>query len=199
MKLQISPYNRKRILEVLKVYREIEKKSRLFAKNSGIYCPDGCGACCNNPNVEASTLEALPLAMYLWKTNRALEKLELLNTLTDKREYCLFFEKDENTSWKGRCTVYKYRFLICRLFGYYRTKDKNGNYIWGACKVLKEAYPNLKLNELETPAISEYFMRIVSLGTDFEGKLLPVNMAIKYAIEAVGFDIQKQSWDKPSR
>ncbi|MEI6056714.1 MAG: YkgJ family cysteine cluster protein [Lentisphaerota bacterium] len=196
MKLQLSSHNRQRIFEVLKVYREIEKKSLAFAKNSGIHCPEGCGACCNNPNVEVSTLEALPLAMHLWKTNRALESLELLNTLTEKRGICLFFRKDEHISWKGRCTIYKYRFLVCRLFGYYRTKDKNGNYIWGACRILKESYPSLDLNKFETPAIDEYFMRIASPETDFEGKLLPVNDAIRNALEYIGFDIQKQSWRK---
>lgn len=193
MKLKLSHYNKQRILEILKIYREIEKKSLLFNKSSGVYCPDGCGECCNNPDVEVSTLEVLPLAMHLWKTGKALETLEILDTTIDKKAPCIFFKKDERVSWKGRCIVYKYRFLVCRLFGYYKTKDKNGNYTWGACRILKRNYPNIVMNRSEIPAISEYSMRILSLSTDFEGRLLPVNLAVKHAIESIGFDIQNNT------
>jgi len=73
--------------------------------------------------VEASPSEMLPLAAELYRRGEAevwLEKLE------NAEDVCVFFAKDPNSDWKGRCSVYPWRPSLCRLFGFSSRKNKNG-------------------------------------------------------------------------
>jgi len=102
---------------------EIDEKTSTFQQQSGLSCPEGCGRCCHSPTVEASPSEMLPLAAELYRRGEAevwLEKLE------NAEDVCVFFAKDPNSDWKGRCSVYPWRPSLCRLFGFSSRKNKNG-------------------------------------------------------------------------
>ena len=58
-------------LEVLNEYQLLSQEFGSYQKTSGLNCVEGCGACCNNPQVEASVLEMLPLALHLFDTGQA--------------------------------------------------------------------------------------------------------------------------------
>ncbi|HBM14791.1 MAG TPA: hypothetical protein DD381_00345 [Lentisphaeria bacterium] len=195
MKLIISDYNRKKITEILKIYREIRKASEVFEKENHVFCPEGCGFCCNSTEVDGTILGALPLAHFLLKIsdNKTINSiLEKLNDL-DERSPCFFFRKDSDIDWKGRCSVYKYRLLVCRLFGFYRRKDKHGKYITGTCRILKNNYHSFDSKNCIAPGIADFSTRFTSIGSDSETKLIPINLAIKNAIEYLQFDMMKEA------
>jgi len=193
MKPGVSDYNRKRILEIFKIYREIDRTATVFVKENKVTCPEGCGLCCNNPEIEATTLEALPMAYYLlMNSDETINKI--LNELKDKSQkgVCIFFRKDKQFDWKGRCSVYKYRFTVCRLFGFYRRKDRHGELVTSACKTLKKLYPSYNFDESSVPGIADHYSRFLALGTEYETRLVHINLAVKNAIEYLQFDMMKE-------
>ncbi|MFH1553157.1 MAG: YkgJ family cysteine cluster protein, partial [Candidatus Omnitrophota bacterium] len=95
---------------------------------------------------------------------------------------------------KGRCLVYPFRGMVCRIFGFSALKDKYGNLRLATCSILKKNHPDKakKAQELldsgyQAPVITSFSMRMRGINPDLGGKLLPINQAIKAAME-------KTSW-----
>ena len=140
----------------------------------------------------------LPLAVNLWAQKKGDLWLEQLARSGQKKR-CVFYKPRANDPKKGRCLVYAFRPLICRLFGFSFHKDKNGNLIYGGCKIIKKAYPRtvtrIKKILAKKPhlhKITDFSIRLFGLGTLTDQKLIPINHAAKNALEKIGFILEKQ-------
>jgi len=174
---------------VEKLFHQLEQESAKFEQASGLGCVSGCGKCCTFPDIEASPLEFLPWAFHLFLNGEAentLTMLEETQSLT-----CLIY-KPLTINGQGRCSDYKYRGLICRLFGFAANTDKYGNLRLATCKIIKEGQTNnynatveAISKGLKVPIFTEYYMQLNQIDFHMGNIILPVNKALKMALEEV--------------
>lgn len=171
------------------LFYQLEQETTAFAKASGMSCVSGCGKCCTYPDVEASPLEFLPWAFHLFLNGEAEKMLLELkeNTSTTCRIYQPLSVID-----RGRCSDYKYRGLICRLFGSAASTDKYGKLRIATCKIIKEgqteaynATQEAISKGLTVPVFSTYYMQLNQIDFHLGTIILPINKALKMAIEEV--------------
>lgn len=93
---------------------------------------------------------------------------------------------------KGSCSKYYYRGLICRLFGYGASSDKYGKLRLATCKIIKDNQSILVNNSenlihegLSVPVFTNYYMRLSQIDFHLGNKIVPINIALKLAIEEV--------------
>ena len=175
-----------KVAAVERVYRSLDKHIAKLQSQTKMHCPTGCGLCCKKPDIEASPIEFLPLALnwldegVLWQQYEALEKKE--DTL------CFVF-RPHITQYGGLCDAYVHRGLICRLFGYSARLDKEGNKELVTCKIIKEGQPNAvkesQLHPKSIPVMTHYYSRMASIDIQLNERM-PINQAMRTAIETVG-------------
>ncbi|MBM1107173.1 YkgJ family cysteine cluster protein [Aurantibacter crassamenti] len=178
-----------RVALVEKLFHQLEQESAQFEQASGLSCVSGCGKCCTYPNIEASPLEFLPWAFHLFLNGEAENTLNLLKKTQSKT--CLIY-KSLSLTGQGRCSNYKYRGLICRLFGFAANTDKYGNLRLATCKIIKEGQAK-KYNStdeaitkgLHVPVFTEYYMQLNQIDFHLGNKIVPVNKALQMALEEV--------------
>ncbi|KOH42519.1 CxxCxxCC domain-containing protein [Sunxiuqinia dokdonensis] len=188
----------KKIKRVQKVLKAAALHSEEFRKASQMECPAGCSLCCLKKDIYASPLEFLPLAYHLHQTDKAdafYDELELRaeNTI------CGIFTPLSLDGWG--CTEYEYRGLICRLFGHSTTSDKMHQKRMVTCKTLKEtpAYQELKPAQLlQAPPFQDYYMQLAAIDFQLANESLPINQAIKRAIELVSTYYSYRGTKKPA-
>lgn len=179
----------RRVRLVEKLFNQLEHESAQFQEDSGLGCISGCGKCCSYPNIEASPLEFLPWAFYLFLNGEAERTLKELGEKNSS--ICLIY-KPLSIVDQGRCGNYKYRGLICRLFGYAANKDKYGNLRLTTCNIIKDGQAdNYKTTAeaiekgLYVPVFTNYYMQLNQIDFRMGNIMLPVNKALKMAIEEV--------------
>jgi hypothetical protein len=176
---------------VEELFDRLENEINNLKSETNLHCLAGCGQCCSKPNIDASPLEFLPWAFYLFLNGKAETTLEELNIRTTP--FCHLYQSLSTTnSANGRCTDYKYRGLICRLFGYAASRDKYGKLRLATCKIIKENqqenYNNTEeaiSKGLYVPIFSDYYMQLTPIDYRLATTLLPINEALKMAIEEV--------------
>ncbi|ANW96154.1 Fe-S-cluster oxidoreductase [Wenyingzhuangia fucanilytica] len=173
------------------LFYQLEQQTAQFQKTSGIDCVAGCGKCCTHPAIEASPLEFLPWAFHLFLND---ETEKMLDTINEKQSpTCLLYTPlsiiDSNS---GSCSNYKYRGLICRLFGSAANTDKYGKLRLTTCKIIKEGQVDKYNNTAEAinhglsvPVFTDYYMQLNQIDFHLGNQILPVNKALKIAIEEV--------------
>ena len=173
---------------VEKLFHQLEQESAQFKQASKISCVSGCGKCCTYPDIEASPLEFLPWAFHLFLNGEA-EKTLLL--LKDNNKTC-FIYKPLTIIDQGRCSDYKYRGLICRLFGFGANTDKYGSLRLATCQIIKEGQNDNynSTNEaiskgLQVPVFTAYYMQLNQIDFHLGNIMLPINKALKMALEEV--------------
>lgn len=179
----------RRVQLVEDLFSQLEKESAQFEKSSGLSCVSGCGKCCSYPDVEASPLEFLPWAFHLFLNGEAEKTLIALNETQNST--CLVY-KPLTIIGRGSCSNYKYRGLICRLFGFAANTDKYGNLRLATCKIIKEGQAD-KYNStaeaitkgLHVPVFTEYYMQLNQIDFHLGNMILPINKALKMALEEV--------------
>lgn len=181
----------RKVKAVERIFESVDKEIAGFKSASGLNCLTGCGACCLKPDIEASILEFLPLALHLYKTG------QLENVLTQLenepgRKICVLLSPVIRGGEAGYCSQYEHRGLICRLFGFAATRNKNGELSIATCRKVKEAMPEIyqKANEdirrgLRIPVFANYYMKLASIDPAVGQKMLPINEAIRKALETV--------------
>ena len=179
----------RRVQLVESLFNKLEQESIQFNKSSGIRCVSGCGKCCTSPSIEASPLEFLPWAFHLFLNGEAEKTLAILNT---RKSSTCFIYKPLSIVNHGRCSTYKYRGLICRLFGFAANTDKYGNLRLATCKIIKEGqadqYNTISeaiTNGVYIPVFTEYYMQLNQIDFNLGNIILPVNKALKMALEEV--------------
>ena len=169
------------------VFNKLDTEIALLQSWSGLNCPKGCGKCCFKPDIEATILEFLPFALYLYKKNEALAWLEKLKA--GPSAICSILNPTQVT--QGLCSEYKHRGLICRLFGYSARTNKYGKRELVTCQVIKaEESFDMTVSKIESgekvvPVMSSYYMQLHGIDIELTRDFFPINEAIKLAIETV--------------
>lgn len=183
----MSIARRVRLVEGL--FHQLEQESAQFQQLSGLSCVSGCGKCCTYPDIEASPLEFLPWAFHLFLNGEAEKTLLRLNETNTST--CLIY-KPLSVMDQGRCSNYKYRGLICRLFGFAANTDKYGTLRVATCKIIKEGQADTYTTTAEAiekglnvPVFTEYYMQLNQIDFRLGNIILPVNKALKMALEEV--------------
>ncbi|WP_422008044.1 YkgJ family cysteine cluster protein [Roseivirga pacifica] len=180
----------RKVRAVEKVFAVLDSEIKIFQNRSQIQCLTGCGKCCFNPDIEASPLEFLPLAFDLFLTKRIEDSYFELTQNTGS--HCSLFRPKALSLDKGTCSQYNYRGLICRLFGYAAMRDKMGNPKFITCRAIKLSQPE-KVTAVDAaitkgenpPFMSDYYFRLRSIDPELGTQRLPINDAIKKALEYV--------------
>ncbi|MFC0264514.1 YkgJ family cysteine cluster protein [Fontibacter flavus] len=177
--------------EVRKVFDELDMEIKAFLATSKLTCISGCGLCCSNPKVSASVLEFLPLAFDLYEKEKAEKALELLENTTED-QFCILYKSLSLDNAMGFCSDYANRGMICRLFSssYRNNKESKKEII--TCKKIKEGKKELyqkaakEVNEdLALPSSSGAYSQLYSIDFQMTAKQMPINQAIREALEAV--------------
>ena len=97
--------DQKVVRDMMVLFDDINRQTEKFALQTGLRCKSGCGACCENPDVETTVAEVLPLAVHLWSTELADSKIEAVRTKSPKN-ICIFYKPDPFLQGQGRCGIY---------------------------------------------------------------------------------------------
>jgi len=163
------------------LYDEMGKTFGDLQKKSELPCLPECTKCCSNPDIEASPIEMIPMALAIFESpdfESIYEKLTLSEGLP-----CLMMDGK-------KCTRYEQRPSVCRMFGVAGYFDKNHQKTLSVCKLIKEAKPDqysktlLKV-DASTPMMADWFSRLKSLHPQIDQNRQPLNMALRNALEKV--------------
>ncbi len=174
----------------MQLFAELEKKTEEFKTASGLRCAAGCGRCCENPKIHITVLEVFPLASQLWH-NKTAESVLTKIAADPAAATCMFYQPDPVVEGNGRCGVYTFRPLLCRLFGYATVQDKNQHPQLVTCPTMKSLCAQeitplaqaLKEGRLMAPKMQNYAMQLYNIDPYLGKEQLPINQAIKIALE----------------
>jgi len=178
-------------LAVKEVFKELDREVADYLGQSNLTCFAGCGRCCMNPKVAATVLEFIPLAFDIYEKGIAEQVMDQLEQTTDL-ENCMVFQKTTIDSGSGICGTYKYRGLICRLFGMSARKNKYGEKQMITCKKIKEEKSEMyeatgqSINDgMQIPIANDYYSKLSGIDFKLSDETFPINEAIKKALETV--------------
>ena len=177
-----------KVKAVENVFTALDKEIASFQDWSGMHCKFGCGKCCFKADIEATILEFLPFAHYLYQQHKAWEWLE--NLKTGDSPICQILNPTQ--SGAGLCSEYPHRGLICRLFGYSARTNKYAEKELITCQIIKteqaEHYKRAVdgiASGKEVPMMNQYYMQLHAIDMDLTREFYPINEVIKRAIEVV--------------
>jgi Fe-S-cluster containining protein len=191
---RLSGTDQKIIRDMMVLLEGIDRRTKEFSSSTGLKCRDGCGACCENPQVETTLAEVLPLAASLWAGGTAENKLEDIRA-RDSKGVCVFYNPDPVHPGRGRCGIYAFRPGLCRLFGFSARKNKKGQPELLTCKIIKSSQPedcrqtqeSLQKGDLEAPVMTHHAMAVANIDPVHGQKCFPINEAVRLAIEKIGY------------
>ncbi|MDD5972176.1 MAG: YkgJ family cysteine cluster protein [Spirochaetales bacterium] len=102
-------------------YDSIEHAFDDFTTKAHISCPHDCGECCKGFTPPVTSSEALIIAAYTYFVQD--RDVSALMKFTKGNVGCPFADM---TREGGKCSIYKVRPLLCRLFGASVTRTKRG-------------------------------------------------------------------------
>lgn len=182
---------------VMQVFREAGRAVAGFQLATGLRCVPGCGVCCESRHVEATVVEALPLAEELYRGGKEATVLDAIDGKELRGDpVCVLYRPDSGTPGHGCCAYYEFRFLVCRLFGFSARRGKLGRLEFSTCKIIKEHCPDAvtiadrcmsagpPLSQVaHIPVYQDMFMRVAGIDPGRGFRRYPVNQAIKNALE----------------
>lgn len=180
-----------KVRAVEKLFDQLDAEISQFQTETKLHCQAGCGKCCTHSQVDASPLEFLPWAFHLFLNGEAELLLDEVNTNTSSICH-LYRPIGLLESGSGSCSNYIHRGLICRLFGYGANTDKYGKLRLATCKFIKEDQ-TLFFTEAEerisaglsVPIFTHYYMQLSQIDFYLGNSVVPINQALKLALEAV--------------
>ncbi len=178
---------------VLEQYRGLDRLIDRFRNSTGLKCLAGCSYCCRNWPVEATVLEVLPLAKEIYARRK---ETSVMGLIEDKQsngdETCVMVLPESKQKVAGYCAYYEWRPLMCRLFGFAARRDKYGKLELCTCRIITQRYPaevgrsRIALREgLPLPIYQDTFFQIASIDPYRGYRRLPINLAIKEALEYI--------------
>ncbi|HEY9049843.1 MAG TPA: YkgJ family cysteine cluster protein [Ohtaekwangia sp.] len=177
-----------KVKAVEEVFEKLDQEIASFQSWSNLHCAWGCGKCCYKADIEATILEFLPFAHYLYQQGLADDWFERLRK--DDSSLCLILNPTQ--AGAGLCSEYKHRGLICRLFGYSARTNKYGRSELVTCQIIKteqaENYQRTaeRIEAGESlPVMSHYYMQLHAIDFELARDFFPINEAIKRAIEVI--------------
>ena len=177
-----------RIKAVEQVFHELDTAISNFQQDSKLGCKWGCGKCCFKADIEATILEFLPLANFLYQNHQAEEWWEKLRS--EGNSICVILNPTQEGA--GLCSEYVHRGLICRLFGYSARTNKYGAKELITCSIIKseqqENYESARVrinHDLQVPIMNQFYMKLQAIDMELTREFYPINMAIQKALEVV--------------
>jgi Fe-S-cluster containining protein len=187
------------VTKVTGLFAGIDKKVAEFQLKSGLRCPKMCGVCCPTADVQTTILEMLPAAQEILRRGAVSFWLDRINA-QDHSNLCVFYLIRPAPEASGHCEFYAWRPAVCRLFGYAAVRTREGKSALAACKHLKKTAPDnvaaAMLLEAEAPCFTWYGTRICGLDPVLGRKILPINMALRHAIERMGLQMHLAYYEK---
>lgn len=158
------------IISLREVYRELDKKQSRFQKDFPVHCIESCGECCRHYVPILTQAEALVAAYVIIRDEKEDEVLSRLNCGDTESTVCPLY----NNEGPYHCSLYEGRSMVCRLFGFSCSEDKNHNLVWRACKWKEDKKEEidatlLKSKRNDVPVMSEYGERLEEC-SDIEGE-----------------------------
>tara|TARA_Y100000782_G_scaffold11283_1_gene12245 strand:+ start:100 stop:747 length:648 start_codon:yes stop_codon:yes gene_type:complete len=190
--------------QVMDVYQSLSQEFSAYQSSQSLNCVEKCGACCNNPDIEVSPLEMLPLALHLFDTGRAEQEFDELDNYSGFA--CKQYQRLSLDGKEGYCGIYEYRPGICRMFGAAGYKTKSGEATLSVCKPIKQAVPEkyaaaliaiqpawgqsnnsdpMSISNSKPPMIAEGRQKLAQLDYELGDKLIPINDALRYILEKI--------------
>jgi Fe-S-cluster containining protein len=180
------------VSKVTDLFADIDKKVAEFQLKSGLRCPRMCGVCCPTVDVQTTILEMLPAAQEILRHDAVNFWLDRIGT-QDPFRLCVFYQTRTAPEASGHCEFYAWRPAVCRLFGYAAVRTREGKSVLAVCKHLKKTAPDevaaAMALEAEAPCYTWYGTQICGLDPVLGRKILPINMALRQAIERMGLQI----------
>nr|HID58865.1 YkgJ family cysteine cluster protein [Desulfobacterales bacterium] len=176
---------------VLDQYKKFDQIIERFCKTTGLTCVPNCCYCCRHWWVEATVLEVLPLAREIYARGQERATMKQIQEKQARKDtLCVFLLPEADQQVEGYCAYYSWRPLMCRLFGFAARRNKYGGLELCPCKVINETCPavvrrsHIAIQEgLSLPVYQEAFFQVASIDPSRGYKRLPINMAIKEALE----------------
>jgi len=176
-----------KVRAVRRVFLKLDREIASFQRDTGLKCLSGCGECCKKPDIEATPLELLPLALNLYDEGRAEQFLE---EVRNNSGLCHAF-RPYVTNFGGMCSIYPDRGLICRLFGFTARRNKEGKPELVTCKLIKadqasnyeDATKRISKGK-HVPIMSNYYSLLSSIDPSL-CQFYPINEAMAHALETV--------------
>ncbi|MEN3159241.1 YkgJ family cysteine cluster protein [Alkalimonas sp. NCh-2] len=174
------------------VYGEMADIYAGYQQVRGLHCRSGCGACCLHPEIEASVLDMLPLAMHLFDQGTAESTLAQLEAAPAGNS-CPMYQPLSFDGKQGQCRIYQWRPTLCRTFGAAGYRDKHGKTALSTCKTIKQerssAYAEtLIAMELDPPPmLSHARQQVDQLDYELSRSSLPIAEAMQLALYKVLF------------
>jgi Fe-S-cluster containining protein len=180
------------VSKVTDLFVDIDKKVAEFQLKSGLRCPKMCGVCCPTADVQTTILEMLPAAQEILCRDAGVFWLDRIST-QNPSSLCVFYQTRPAPEATGHCEFYTWRPAVCRLFGYAAVRTREEKSVLAVCKHLKQTAPNdiaaAMALEAEAPCFTWYGTQICGIDPVLGTKILPINMALRHAIERVGLQI----------
>jgi Fe-S-cluster containining protein len=190
-----------KIRKVERVFKQLDKETEKFGKQSKLRCLTNCNLCCLKPDLEANVLEFLPLAYYLVSNNLHEAVLDLIES---NPEHCINLAKNQISGMTSGCARYEQRGLICRLFGFSGLRDKNSRLAIYTCSHMKKEFSTEfkeateKINSgMKIPLATNYYSQIYYIDTQLANDYNPINVSIQKAIEKVAYYFANKPMRKP--
>lgn len=181
----------RKVKAVERIFKQVSEDIEQFQQHSKLYCLSGCGQCCLKPDIEATALEFLPFAYYVYKQGLAFSWLEKLQE-NQSGSVCSMLRPFLEHNERGFCSHYTYRGLICRLFGFSATRNKYGAPVLATCRPIKlDQQENVEQAQKAitagafVPMGRNYYMQLSAIDFTLGNEFYPINQAIARAIETV--------------
>lgn len=178
------------------LYLDIDRETAAFSAATGMACPDGCGRCCRSETIEASVLEMLPMARAVFRSG-LIDAWEAVISSAVSPGQCLVFAMDGIVAVNGRCRLYGWRPLICRLFGFAGRNNKTGQPVFRACREFAGGRPATAsaaaaavADGLPVPVFAAYHLKAASLHATLGSPLMPISKALQQAVNRYGLFYQ---------
>jgi Fe-S-cluster containining protein len=179
------------VSQVMDLYADIDKAVAAFQLRSGLRCPAGCGLCCPAADVRVTVLEMLPIAHEILCDQDAEAWMVRLAAQTVGGRCALYSEKQIPDA--GHCTFYSRRPVLCRLFGYAAVRSRTGARALSVCKYIRQNDPQTAAAAMaladEAPCFIHYGSRAYALDPVLGNGLMPINTALRQAIERLGLSL----------
>ena len=176
------------VSQVMDLYADIDKAVAEFQLRSGLRCPAGCGLCCPTADVRVTVLEMLPIALEILCNQDAGAWMDRLAAQPAAGRCMLFSE--ERISDAGNCSFYSRRPVLCRLFGFAAVRNRTGDKALSVCKYISQNDPQTAASAMaladEAPCFVHYGSRVYALDPVLGNGLMPINTALRRAIERLG-------------
>ncbi len=182
-------------LNLKKVLDDMWETFSSYQASTNLPCLEGCGKCCLNPEVDASTLEMIPMALKIYDEGKLDDWLERVEK--PMPDHCIFYEQESD--WKGRCGIYSERPALCRMFGVAGYMNKEREVTLSICKYISQKYPERVPEAKEhaslenTPVFATWTSIVSGLGTPDLNNRFPINLALKYALQKIALLAQYQN------